>query len=582
LIQRGRRDRWQVVAGLSVLGLASIGLFLVSRGKWSDAIIDSGREWIVPDALARGGLLYRDVVYWFGPFTPYFHAAFFALFGSGFRTLVLAGVVGSIGVLAALHFALRTVTGRREAFLWTALAIPALVFMPNAGGSILGMGYRIWHAAAFALAGIALAGKPIAGRRPTLRAAAVGAFCALSALCRTEWGVVALAASAFVLAMGEADPRRRGRDVAASAGAFLAVFGGTIGAFIASAGWKAVVEDGHVLLTGLPPETREFLVAFSGVRDWRSGILELLYSASMWVGAFLLLHLLATRRSDPGRVRRLLPVLAGVLLLLGLSAALGGAGGAVTFSAAPLVCVAATLLALSRRAAPAPALLGIGLAGALLSYRRPFHIGDSAYVGPQLLFALVCAAGLVQWMVEREKNSDTRERFRTLAAGSVLALAAFGFVGRALWYRGDGRIPIAGTEGMLSAVPSVAARYEELAQSIVRKTRDHDGLAVFPEGELLNSITRRENPMRYKLTIPGYLTAANEGAVLSDLRRSRPAAIVICRRYTSEYGPGEFGIDYGRSLHEWVTDNYSETPAGRHATCRLLLDRRPETPRPAD
>jgi hypothetical protein len=185
-------------------------------------------------------------------------------------------------------------------------------------------------------------------------------------------------------------------------------------------------------------------------------------------------------------------------------------------------------------------------------------------------------------MVEREKNSDTRERFRTLAAGSVLALAAFGFVGRALWYRGDGRIPIAGTEGMLSAVPSVAARYEELAQSIVRKTRDHEGLAVFPEGELLNSVTRRENPMRYKLTIPGYLTAANEGAVLSDLRRSRPAAIVICRRYTSEYGPGEFGIDYGRSLHEWMTENYSETPPGRHATCRLLVDRKTETPRHAN
>src|SRR5207249_10307282 len=62
----------------------TILLFLVSRGKWSDAIIDSGREWIVPDALARGDLLYRDVVYWFGPFTPYFHAAFFALFGSSF------------------------------------------------------------------------------------------------------------------------------------------------------------------------------------------------------------------------------------------------------------------------------------------------------------------------------------------------------------------------------------------------------------------------------------------------------------------------------------------------------------------
>jgi hypothetical protein len=47
----------------ALLLAGSIGLFLLSRGKWSDPLIDSGREWIVPDALARGDLLYRDVVY---------------------------------------------------------------------------------------------------------------------------------------------------------------------------------------------------------------------------------------------------------------------------------------------------------------------------------------------------------------------------------------------------------------------------------------------------------------------------------------------------------------------------------------
>jgi len=83
-----RRKRRIAAIGAAALVLASVGLFLVSRGKWSDAIIDSGREWIVPDALARGDLLYRDVVYWFGPFTPYFHAAFFRIFGSSFSTLV--------------------------------------------------------------------------------------------------------------------------------------------------------------------------------------------------------------------------------------------------------------------------------------------------------------------------------------------------------------------------------------------------------------------------------------------------------------------------------------------------------------
>ena len=133
--------RLSEAALLAAAALATVGLWIVSRGKWSDAIIDSGTEWIYADALARGQVLYRDVVYWFGPFTPYFQAAFFRLFGSSFSTLAICGLAGAIGVLWALHFALRRVTGRSEARLWTALAIPALAFMPNSGGAILGMGY---------------------------------------------------------------------------------------------------------------------------------------------------------------------------------------------------------------------------------------------------------------------------------------------------------------------------------------------------------------------------------------------------------------------------------------------------------
>ncbi len=123
-----------VPAPLRLLFAALTGvLWIVSRGKWSDALIDSGREWIVPDALAKGALLYRDVVYWFGPLTPYLQAGVFRLAGSGFPALVLAGAATTAACLFLLAAASRRVTGRREALLWAALAVPALFFMPNAG-----------------------------------------------------------------------------------------------------------------------------------------------------------------------------------------------------------------------------------------------------------------------------------------------------------------------------------------------------------------------------------------------------------------------------------------------------------------
>ena len=101
------------IASAASIAVATAILFIVSRGKWSDPIIDSGREWIVPDALSRGELLYRDVVYWFGPFTPYWHALFFRLAGSSFGTLVVAGIVSSAAILACLRLALLRITDRR-------------------------------------------------------------------------------------------------------------------------------------------------------------------------------------------------------------------------------------------------------------------------------------------------------------------------------------------------------------------------------------------------------------------------------------------------------------------------------------
>jgi hypothetical protein len=548
-----RRERRIATIGVAALVLASIGLFLVSRGKWSDAIIDSGREWIVPDALARGELLYRDVVYWFGPFTPYFHAAFFRVFGSSFATLVVAGVVGSIGVLAALYFALRRVTGKAEAALWTALAIPVLVFMPNAGGSILGMGYRIWHAAAFSLAAVAVAARPVPVR-PLFNAMAAGAFSALSGLCRTEWGLASLLAVLTVWAVQSCPPIASRILVASSS--FLLTFGAGVGAFLLAAGWKSVVVDGHVLLTGLPSETRRFLVTMSGVRDWRAGLAQLVYSSTMWLGAFLVVDLLSSMGDRP-RLRRRLPWLATLFVVIGASALAGGASGAVVFSAAPLVCLAAIIVGLSRRLrTKGAALVAFGLLGVLLSYRRPFHIGDGAYVGPPLLFAFVSSAGLLRLALARVRSGGHRHRLRTglsLAMGSLLVIS---FAGRALGYVSDRSVSVPGTDGMISARAEVAREIGEIAAEIRGRTSPGDGLVVFPEGEMLNFLSGRRNPLRHKLYIRGYLTEENEGEVLEGLREARPAAIVIGRRRTSEYGASRFGSDYAVRIGAWIARNY--------------------------
>jgi len=565
------RHRLPAAGFLAAAGLAAGLLWSVSRGKWSDAIIDSGREWLVPDALARGELLYRDVVYWFGPFTPYLHALFLKVFGSSFSTLALAGTLESLGFLAALLWATGRVAGRRVAVVATVLAVPVIVFMPNAGGVLIGMGYR--NAATFSLLAIvAASGLGKVSRKSSF--AAAGALAGLSGLCRTEWGAATLLS--LLVATGLRARRRNEipRDALILSGAAIAVFGTGLGVFAALAGWKPVVEEGHLLLTGVPRETRTFLWGFSGAGDWLGGLAQLLYSSAIWLGAFLALRWWALRKEGAGLGGRVLLQLTVVLFAAALGSFLGGGDGAVLFSAAPAVCLATFLAGTLRRGhARSFPLMTLGLLGLLVS-RRFFHIGDSWYVSNALAIAIVGGAGLLHRSIAVQSSRLPRARLSRFVAGGIALLVGVAFLGRFLQYRSDERIPVPGTGQMLTARPPVARDLAALAASIRKATGPADSLVVFPEGEILNYLSDRRNPLRHKLYLPGYVTVQNEREILSELERARPAAVVLIRRPTSEYGPMFFGEDYGRAIRHWLDEHYNLEPSGGKAHAALLWGKR--------
>lgn len=110
---------------------------------------------------------------------------------------------------------------------------------------------------------------------------------------------------------------------------------------------------------------------------------------------------------------------------------------------------------------------------------------------------------------------------------------------------------------MLAARPELAARLERIAGLVRERTGPGDGLVAIPEGEILNALSGRPNPVRYKLFLPGYLSAENEEDVIREFDRVRPATVVVLYRPTSEYGPGLFGEDYGRRLDAYLEEKYA-------------------------
>ncbi|MET0620854.1 MAG: hypothetical protein ABW056_11280, partial [Thermoanaerobaculia bacterium] len=425
------------------------------------------------------------------------------------------------------------------------------------GGAILGMGFRMWHAAGFGLLALTLLIL-----RPGSAALDFGAGLAAGAagLCRTEWGVAVLVAALVGVGLRSPKPRMFMAPLARVVAGFALALGGGLGLFAWLAGPSALFRDAPVLLFNLPAETRAHVAApRPGI--WAAGFVQMLYCAAAWLGMLIVLEILVRSGREPAFARKRLGLLAALVAVAAVSAAIAGFPNDVLLAGTPLLCAASVWLALRiPRGTLAAALGAFGTAGVLTCMRRPFFLSDAPYVAPPVLFAIVCAAAALARALE-VREPEVRSALSLWLSRAVATLAAGLFLLRGFQYARDERTVIAGTDGMLSARAETARRIEEIAARLRENTAPGDGVVVFPEGELLNYLSGRPNPIRHKLYLPGYLNRENEPEILAELMKARPAAVVIWPRPLGEYGRGEFGVDYGARIRNWIRDDYVVIPA---------------------
>ena len=77
----------------ALLFLTFFLMSLWSWRKWADPLVDFGRELYIPWQIVSGKILYKDIAHLFGPFSQYFNALLFKLFGVSYMTLVFANLV---------------------------------------------------------------------------------------------------------------------------------------------------------------------------------------------------------------------------------------------------------------------------------------------------------------------------------------------------------------------------------------------------------------------------------------------------------------------------------------------------------
>ncbi len=118
------------------IALLSLFLFWAARmymtwGTWGNLSIDSGHEAYIPDLLARGKMLYRDVWWMYTPLAPYINSLLFRAFGSRLEVLYWAGSLSALGSAVLLFLIGKRLSSRLIG--WTA------------GVVVLLQAFHAWH-----------------------------------------------------------------------------------------------------------------------------------------------------------------------------------------------------------------------------------------------------------------------------------------------------------------------------------------------------------------------------------------------------------------------------------------------------
>ena len=125
-------------------------MLVISWRRWLSPLTDSGREMDLPLRLLNGELLYRDIHYLYPPFSPYFNALLYRIFGVHLGVLQMGGIIGA-GIVVFLCFRIaRRLFPPLDASIAAITVIVWLVFKPN-GNLISPYAYAALHATIFAL-----------------------------------------------------------------------------------------------------------------------------------------------------------------------------------------------------------------------------------------------------------------------------------------------------------------------------------------------------------------------------------------------------------------------------------------------
>jgi hypothetical protein len=540
--------------------------------KWPDPIVDFGDQMCRGWQLAEGKVLYRDIIFPFGPFSEYVVAAWFKIVGVSLESMIRLNLAILSLIIVMEYKLLSAIAGRLAATVGGIVFVGVFAFGQYVGISnynyICPYTAEATQGTAVSLAAISLVwsygrkGKP-------LHLVGLGMCLGCLFLMKPEFFVAVLAGVSAGLA-----------GILWTSGVKAQVWVQT-GVVLATVAFVTVAIAWALLSVSLGPKA-----ALSGVfQAWPLVVNTqfaggLLYRRIFGIddtarninriiimlgchAALLVPTVWLARRCKPG------------LRGLGIGLGIGVLSGFLLWKDVPqlrwldmvrpfpLEVLAITAWAgwrvvRGRTGGDDPALLGTRLAlsvfsllllARMLFHTVVYHYGFVLAMPAMLLVVSALMSWIPSWL---DRNGGAGVLLRCVAAAVLVVFVV------AHWRIESGYLTAKTYEVGSGPDRFWADRRGEninkTVAAVLALTPPGSRLFVVPEGAMVNYLARRDIPGLMNGFLPNGFT--DENSVIRMLQRDPPAAIVMTGNSMDEFGVGPFGFGYGRELLAWINRSY--------------------------
>ena len=147
-----------------------------------------------------------------------------------------------------------------------------------------------------------------------------------------------------------------------------------------------------------------------------------------------------------------------------------------------------------------------------------------------------------------------------LAHAGTMGLLSFNMYAMKDFPIGNGRDRIYDFSPYLLGTPSEpfvrGIIYKYALEIIEQKMGPEEEFVTFPAVNMLNYMSRRKSPIITGLFNPGALLLTGESSILDSLKKNDPNYIVLVEQDFAHLGARYFGKDYAQSIFEWIAQNY--------------------------